>query len=370
MIVVLLLLSASCFFFAALFVSTKHTMDYVFCNSTVSAWEAKLLSPPKLVELVEAPSLSSAVSVLEGTEYHQLAKEFSSGVDDFRILEKSLHEHAVRKFGELLRLVPDEAKPVIEKILEWRDLWNFKLVVSAIHHGVPKEERVKELLPSPVHPPERLQLLASAESMEQLVEFLRGSDYEASLVEALPEYKKYGLPILWATLERAYFQVLWSKAVQMKTHRNVFTKLVGYLIDSVNVKAILRLKAAGVPEPEIEKYLVIPSNELSERMLRALITAEDVRSAVHAIRITQVGQVLSAGLQEIESEGVGAVERLLDNGYLELAKRLELMSQFSVAPVLSYIAQKEWEFRELRKCLRLKADGFAPQEMRKILRMR
>ena len=160
---------------------------------------------------------------------------------------------------------------------------------------------------------------------------------------------------------------MWLKASRVKTDRKIFAKVIGYLIDAANAKAALRLKVLSVPEPEIDKYLIRPSYELSEAMLKAMVTAEDLESAIHAIRITTVGQVLSKAMDEIRREGVDAVERALDKGYLDLCKQMELLHQFSVAPILAYIAQKESEFRSLRKCLRLKADGFKPEEIKKAI---
>jgi vacuolar-type H+-ATPase subunit C/Vma6 len=46
---------------------------------------------------------------------------------------------------------------------------------------------------------------------------------------------------------------------------------------------------------------------------------------------------------------------------------MELAHQFSVAPIISYIAHKESEFKKLRKCLRLKADKRPPEEIKKDL---
>ena len=366
MIVVGLFLTAIALFFAALFISTKHTMDYVFCNSTVSAWEARLLPTSKFMELIETPDLRSALLALEGTEYGGVVREFSDK-DDFRVLERLLHGLVVQRLSALVSLVPDDTAPAVRKIIAQRYLWNLKMIVSAIHYQIPKEERSRELLPSPVHTYESLQLLASAESLEQLLEFLKGTDYGDSLQRALSDYEQHGLPALLVALEKTYYSSLWELAQKTKTDRKILKQLVGYLVDAVNAKTILRLKDAGVPEPEIDKYLIRPSHELTEPMLKAMMVAEDIKSAIHSIRITMVGSALSSAAEEIAREGPEAAERALDRFYLELCKRLSLLHQFSVAPVISYVAHKEAEFRNLRKCLRMKADGLPAAEIKKRL---
>jgi vacuolar-type H+-ATPase subunit C/Vma6 len=241
------------------------------------------------------------------------------------------------------------------------------MVVAAIHHKIPKENRIRELIPSPIHSSESLHLLASAESLDQFLEFLKGTDYASALREARKDYEQLGLPALVVALDKAYYRSLWSVAQKSKIDQRIIRPLIGYLIDAINVKTILRLKEVGASESEIDRYLVRPAHELSESMMRAMIAAEDLKSAIHAIRITTVGDVLLQATEAIAREGVIAAERALDEHYLGLCKQMELAHQFSVAPIISYIAHKESEFKKLRKCLRLKADKRPPEEIKKDL---
>jgi len=363
MILVFLVIGLAGIFFTFLLLSTKRTMDYVFCGSTVSVWEAKLLSESRFMEIADSPNFRAAVSMLEDSEYQRTVKEVGERVD-FVALERAFHTHVSEKFRELLSLVPEESQPAVRKLLEWRDMWNLKVIVTAIHNGIPKEERAKELLPSPTVSEGRLQLLCSAESLEQLVEFLEGTEYAEAISSSLEDYKKFGLAPVLVSLERAYYSSLWNEVRRRKPQRKILRKLVGFQVDAVNAKLILRLKEANVVGQEIEKYLVRPANELTETMLKAMIVAEDLKSAIHAVRITTIGQVLTEAMEEIERGGVEAVERALEKHYLKLCKWLELTNQFSIAPVVSYLAHKEAEMRRLKLALRLKADGFEPQEIK------
>ena len=37
--------------FVLVIISTRRSMGYIFCNATISAWEARLLSEARLMEL-------------------------------------------------------------------------------------------------------------------------------------------------------------------------------------------------------------------------------------------------------------------------------------------------------------------------------
>jgi V/A-type H+-transporting ATPase subunit C len=236
-----------------------------------------------------------------------------------------------------------------------------------IHNKVPKELRPRELVPSPITPRERLELLSSAADMSKLLEFLEGSEYFDVVSAALPDYEKYGLAPLLTALDKHYYSALWEDVLAKKPQREILKTTIGFQIDSVNVKLILRLKQEGVPPQEIDKYPIRPSHELTEPMLKAMIMAEDVRSAAHMIHITSVGRVLREISEKIEKEGVQAAERALDEFYLRVCKWLGLVRFFSIAPTISYIAQKENEVKNLRVIVRLKADGVSPQEIKETL---
>jgi ATP synthase A1 C subunit len=350
-----------------IFLHARRTAAYVFCNATISTWEARLLPDARLMEFAELPNVQALLSALGETEYRLQLKETEKEKIDMIEIERAFHEHISGRFKELLELVPRERKDTIKRLLQKADLWNLKTILTMIHNKVPKELRARELIPSPITPPEKLELLSSAGDMTELLEFLKGSEYFDVISKALPDYEKYGLAPLLTALDKHYYSLLWEEVLAKKPQRRILRTVVGFQIDSVNAKLILRLKQEGVPPPEIDRFLIRPSHELSEAMLKAMVMAEDLRSAVHMIHITSVGKVLGVVSEKIEREGVEAAERTLEVHYLKLCRWLGLMNFFSIAPALSYIAQKENEVKNLRVLIRLKADGVSPHEIKETL---
>ncbi len=346
-------------------ISAKRSMAYVFCNATVSAWEAKLLSEARLMELVETQSITNIFSALDETEYRpQLTEIQREGEVDMIAVEKAFMENLNMRYRELLSMVPRERKNIVMKILQRRDLMNLKAIVTMIHEEIPPERRVHELVPSPTMPRERLEMLASANDFNELLEFLKGSEYFDAVAGALEDYKKIGVTAIISALDMNYYKSLWKEVLEKRSQRSILKSMIGYEIDSVNIKLILRLKQENTAPEEIEKRLIRPSHELTEEMLKAMIMADDIRSAIHMIRITTPGRVLSDAITQIEREGVQAAERALDEGHLKLCRWLGLTKFFSIAPVISYIKQKEAEVKNLRAIIRLKMDGFQSQKIK------
>ncbi|HDI12908.1 MAG TPA: hypothetical protein ENF64_02195 [Hadesarchaea archaeon] len=346
-------------------ISAKRSMAYVFCNATVSAWEAKLLSEARLMELVETQSITNIFSALDETEYRPQFTEIQRGGEvDMIAVEKAFMENLNMRYSELLSMVPRERKDIVMKILQRRDLMNLKTIVTMIHEKVPPEQRIHHLVPSPTMSQERLEMLASAEDFNELLEFLKGSEYFDVVAGSLEDYEKIGITAMISALDMNYYKNLWKEVLKKRSQRSILKSMIGYEIDSANIKLILRLKQENARPEEIEKRLIRPSHELTEEMLKAMITANDIRSAIHMIRITTPGSVLSNAITQIEREGVQAAERALDEGHLKLCRWLGLTKFFSIAPVISYIKQKEAEVKNLRAIIRLKMDGFQPQKIK------
>lgn len=355
--------------FAFVIYNARRSMAYVYCNATLSAWEARLLSEARLMELADAPRVTNIFAALDDTDYRPQLAEVPRAEEgaDMPVVERSLRENLNARYRELLGMVPGERKETVARVIGRVDLWNLKAIITAIHNKVPKEKKLEELIPSPTLPRERLEMFASAESFEELLEFLKGSEYFEVLSEALKEYETRGLIAIILALDKHYYTSLWRDVLSKRAQRSVLRAILGYEIDALNIRLILRLKREGAPPEEIGKYLILPPHELTEAMLRAMITAEDVPSAINMIHRTIYGQILLETLPRIEAQGLSAAERALDEMHIKICRWLALTQLFSIAPVLSYIYLKENEMKNLRTIIRLKADKVEPQKIKETI---
>lgn len=349
--------------------NARRSLAYIYCNATLSAWEARLLSEARLMELADAPRVTNIFAALDDTDYRPQLSEVprvEEGIG-MPMVERSLRENLNARYRELLGMVPQERKETVARVIGRVDLWNLKAIITAIHNKVPKERRLEELIPSPTLPSERLEMLASAESFEELLEFLKGSEYFDVLSGALKEYETRGLIVILLALDKHYYTSLWKDVRSKRAQRSVLRAILGYEIDALNIKLILRLKQEGAPPEEIDKHLILPPHELTGAMLRAMITAEDVSSAINMIHRTIYGQILLKAIPQIEAQGNLAVEKTLDEMHLKICRWLALTRLFSIAPVFSYIYLKENEMKNLRAIIKLKADKVETQKIKETI---
>jgi len=355
--------------FTIVIIQARRSMLYVYCNATISAWEARLLPEARLMEFVDSPKVVNVLAGLDDTDYRTYLADIPRVEDiDVVAVERSLNANLSARYRELLEILPKERKATIMRFVQRVDLWNLKVLLAAIHNKVPREKRLEETVPSPAFPRERLELLASAENFEELLEYFKGTEYFNVLAAALEDYKKLGLIAVLSALDRHYYTALWKDVLSKKAQRSVLKVVLGYEMDAVNIKLILRLKKEGVSSDEIAKRLILPSHELSEGMLRAMIAADDIPSAIRTISRTTYGPVLLQALPQFEATGsLFTLEKALDEGLFRVCKWLSVTQLFSIAPVITHIYLKWAEFRNLRAIIRLKADKVEPEKIKETL---
>ncbi len=383
--------------FTFVFISAQRTMPYVYSGAKISAWEARLLHESRMFEFADAAKVSGILAGLDDTGYRTYLADIPRDEDvDIVAVERALKGHLNDRYRELLEAVPKKDKPTVVKLLERIDLYNLKTVVAAIHNKVPKEKRLGAMLPSSTIPQERLEMLTSAENFEALLEFLRGTEYFEAFSTALEKLKEDGPPALLSALDKVYYSSLWDdvrgkrlwddvvdekgrpsfrkitmnirEAQAKRTQRPILKKIVGYEIDTVNIRTILRLKREGAAPEEIMYSLILPSYELSEKTLTWMAEAKSVQEAVTGISHTTYGPILAKALPEFEATGsLLPLERALDEGWLKTCKWVSAMKFFSLAPVLMYIRLKESEVKNLRAIIRLKADKVEPEKIKEVI---
>ncbi|MGB9521508.1 MAG: V-type ATPase subunit, partial [Anaerolineales bacterium] len=183
----------------------KRTVAYVYCGAVISAWEAKLLKENRLMEMAEAPAVENLISLLDDTEYRPLLSEISKdGTVDVKKAEIVFKDHLNHRYQEILKIVPSQRKETVLRLLKKWEVWGLKTIVTAIHQGVPVEEDLKHYMSSPTLTRERLEMLTSVKNFDQLLDFLKDSEYFPVLNGALKDYKERGLSAILSALDVYY----------------------------------------------------------------------------------------------------------------------------------------------------------------------
>jgi V/A-type H+-transporting ATPase subunit C len=339
--------------FLIVFLDARRTFPYVYCNAMISAWEGRMLDSKRLVELSEMDT-QGILSALSGTDFEGL--ELGEAME----MEGKMRERCVAKYREICLNLPAKGRRFFELLLERFELYNLKSLLTSLHTGLPPR-----FLPSPLSSKERLQLLSQVKTLENLLDFLKGTHYGEILLQSLEGYKKKGLPFLLRRLDQHYYQKLWGEA--QKQRRSV-RELVGVEIDLVNIKLLVRLKREGVPPEEIRELLIKPSYLIPAHLLDQMAAAEDLPALLQMLSDTPYGEAVSRISQQVQATGsLYPLEKEIEEGFLRLCKWYSSADFFSLAPAVCFFYMKEAELRNLRALLRLRAAGIQPAEVREMV---
>jgi ATP synthase A1 C subunit len=367
-IVALLIFTIIGALFTIVILYTRSIVPYAYSLAKVSAWEARIISRARLNELADMPKVADVFEALQDTDYRTFFAEISKMERvDMMEVERAIKNQLSQKYRELLEIAPKDRRQTIAKIIQQTDVWNLKAIITSIHNKLPREKRLDGLIPSPTLPMERLKLLASAENFRELLEYFKGTEYFEPFSSALKDYERVGLLAILSAVDRHYFLSLWREVLSRRSQRSILKQMVGYEIDAINIKLILRLKNEGASPEEISRYVILPSFQLTEDIIRSMIVAPDVASAIDVASYAY-GKIFSGVFSEFrETKSLSVIERALDEWRLGFFKWLSLTKPFTVAPLLYYIRLKEVEGENLRTIIRLKMDGIKADEIKKSL---
>lgn len=348
------------------FYRAKKTIPYIQAGARTSAWESKLLSDSRLDELAESPKLEQIFTMLEDTDYRSYLGEISlDGGTKTEEFEVQMYSFLSDRHKEILKIAPEEREETVEKIVEMIDIRNLMGVLIGMSEGISREEYGKILVPSPILSEERLDTLSSAESMEDLLEYLKGSEYYETISEAFEEgYEEKGISPIIRSLDKAYYEDLWELIEGKKAQRDILRDIIGTKMDMMNIKTICRLKKEGVEPEEITDHLV-PSYRITEERIKSMTAGDSVQTAMEPATETIYGQAVKDGLNRFEETGsLYGLEKRLDEEFLSLCRRSSMSQPFSIASVLAYMYLMENEVRNLRTIFELKSEDIGSGEIK------
>jgi V/A-type H+-transporting ATPase subunit C len=351
-------------------VNIKLVLDYApyaYPNAKIRAMQSALLSREKFEELAEAEGLFGVVSQLEKESYGGLITREMAEEGKIMEIEEALEQNLVETYVKIDELLPGDAKKIYRVYMKRFEGENIKRVLRGIYAGLSREEMLLTIVSLYR---DKLGEALTAVTVEEAVARLDKTEYGAVLREALPEYSTTrSLLPLEAALDRyIYEQIRRSIASHPGGDIETIKKLVGTEIDIRNLNLILRAASTGVTGEEVYRYLVPYGYELSEDKLRELCTIDDVERIINELDGTSYFKPLFKALGEYDKEkALRVFEKALDEYYIHLSSTIATRQPFGLGPILGYIVAKEYEVKNLTALLRLKIEGFKPEEIKKAL---
>ena len=345
--------------------SATGTSNPEYVNARVRSRRAALFSEEDYRKLVRMGT-GEIARYMEESEYETEMNALGarhSGVD---LIEYALNRNLAKHFHDLLEWADGELHQLIANYLRKFDAWNAKTAIRGVYSGASPEEIETDYIRAGEFDDMLLEAMATAGSVEEVVELLADTGFEEGLEDAFEEFEDRDVLVpLENVLDKTFYENLLGDVSTVRVNNNtpkgLYIEVLQAEIDFRNVRNALRLSRTGT-DLDPEEYYIEGGKLFDSGELRQLVGSFD--DLVERIRESTYGDDLSNALAELdEAESLIQFEQALDSALLEYSDALSYTYPISICSALSYILAKEREIENIRAIARGREVGLSVQEI-------
>ena len=321
---------------------TKHRKDtdYLFLASRVRALERKLLTAPRIEQLLTAGDMAACSQLLSELGYEPIHDEAS--------LQASLKQQREAVFSDIARFMPE---PELLDVFRLKyDYHNIKTLLKDRSGG-------------------RLLMDAGCISAADMERQYAESGNWQFLPKEMADAAKEAADVLAETgnpqrsdfiLDRAYFAQLRSLAQESRCA--YLQEYIRAMIDAANLRSLVRTERLHA-DPGFLRQVLFDGGSVSADTIAA--HAGNGPAALY--RATPFRSAAEAGEEAVKGGSLTAFERACDNAVLLAAGKARSIP-FGVEVVLGYLAAKEAEWTAVRIIMSGRMAGMTADAIRERLR--
>jgi len=322
-------------------------IDYAYATARVRALEKNLLTRERLERILEAKTDEDAVKVLSECGYPSVSSLSLSEI------EKMLAKERLKLFDETLRMSPD--RRIVDLFLIKYDYHNLKAIIKGEAKGADYDS---SLIDAGRIRTKAMKVMLLESNYHEMPPAMGAAVSEAREVLSCTSDPQTSDIIL----DKACYQEMLSVATEIGNE--VIKGYVRLLIDSVNLRACVRLKRMG-RSFEYLRRAYIPGGNVSVSKLSAEITPE-LLGNIYAH--TALQKAAEAGIAALKGDlGLSFLDLECDNALLSYLKSAKYVA-FGESPLAAYLAAKETELTAVRIVLTGRLAGLSPETVMESLR--
>ena len=333
-------------------------------NTKIKALDALLLNKKdyELLVAMEEPE-DIVVYLKEMTAYSSVLEEENLTRVDIKNIEGLLKRDVIEKFERLSHYYTDAYKKFYKAIFIRYEIEDVKLLLRMLI----RKEKIKDL-ENHMNQTKYHQLdtkkLSKVESVEELVDSLKGSPYYKLLGYYLEEDSDKMMFYMEMSLDHYYFKKLYKTIEGFGVEdRQLMEESIGQNIDVQNLQWIYRgLKYYGLSPEELLNYTLNAGYRIKYKALKTLCYTEDMTLLAERIRATHYGDLFSDGGQSPLFYELNMERYLLD-----LLKKMQKEHPMTILETVIYMHKKEYEVRDIFTLLEAKRYHAPIEDVKKFL---
>ncbi len=306
--------------------SIKDT-DYLYASARIKALEKNLLSRERLERMADARSMEEAIKVLAELGWPEIS------VSNMATIEKVLAQRRHEAFALVRSLAPDKRLPDV--FLVKYDYHNIKTILKSEATG---EDPESLLIDAGRIPAKQLLLMLREGVQSGMTEIMTRAIEEARDTLARTQDPQ----VLDFMLDQAMFADMLAMAKDFGSP--YLLAYVELMIDSVNLRAVVRLNKMGKGFDAL-RYVLIPGGNISTSRLLQEITPDMVENIFGN---SPLSAAAAAGAAALKGDGsLAAMDHLAEDALMKHLKQAKYVA-FGAEPLIGYLAAQEMEITAVR----------------------
>ena len=307
--------------------------DYAYATARIRARETKLLSRNRLERLFEIKDYSDAVKILVEAGYGN--EQADNRKNWAEVLESTLSSELIKTYDLIGEMIPDQI--VLDLFKKRYDYLNAKLILKA---EALKIDVSKSLSGLGTIEPIKLMKLIRERNLKDLPETFR-----KAILACLDEFSVSGDPqIIDFIMDKASYKEM--SEIARESGDQFLIKLVDKLIDTANLRILIRSKLLSKPDDFMKKAW-IDGGIFSERLYEEMEN-QKLDKLIEVLKKLGEDKLASALAEAIGSpDGISEVERILDD-YITAFLMQGRFVTMGIEPVIAYLFFKETEVKNAR----------------------
>lgn len=343
---------------------------YAHAFGIVSGKKSKLFDFRVLESFINSKSVSEIIASLEGTDYDLEMREVISAKINIKSFENALNKNFLRNCNEIFSVLPKgDAEALSFIVFEELNLRKLISIIRRLHSNL-KETRGERHFFIPYvkteidydklfsEIPDEMQ-----DRVEKFISKLYGTKYYPTLKNKIENYKSLGNTM---PLESELIKIFIKDAETLakKNGSQGLKEFLGIKIDIINLKTLLRGKLNAI---QYEDFLLPNGLYLKEKELKLLLKS-DVEDFSKILEFSPYSiSVNEAILTYKKEKSLLNLEISLDKLMYNIIKEKAILAPLSIYSILSFIAEKEREVKNLQIIFHFKEYKLTTQDIRETI---
>jgi V/A-type H+-transporting ATPase subunit C len=325
----------------------SNVSAYGLLNVHIRTAIGELLGPETWTKLSRSNDFQAFLQNLSETIYSPIVNDIPVENQNPRFFAYTIRKRIPDKFRVIEKAAPNTVKELINKIFQFYDLSNLKMVLRGIKAGDPWDKLKYLLTPTGYYPALPYQTMVNQGSIEAAITLTKGSDYYQSLSYAEDRFsKENSLFPIEVLLDLDYWKRVWDEVQSLtgEDKKDACT-IIGQNLDKNNLIWAGRYHVFHhLQEAEIINYTMGFAPTLKDKEIRQIANGVSISDVVERLYPELKGKVDPA-LNEADRLSRWEVE--LDRYFARRCQHFFMGNPFYLGPTLAYLFLLEYEIRDL-----------------------